>query len=340
MSSQDRSYYRDSQDHHASSLARLVTGSVPMFSTGGFQVRIHAVALLAAMIYLAGGAAGADMPPRLLTIAVLLGLVLIHEAGHIFVAGIFGGRTGEILLWPLGGLADARPPHRKLPVLLTAAAGPLTNLGVCSACWLALHILPHSEAVMLQPFALVLPQVAWSDPRFYFLLIFDLSYVMLLFNLLPVLPLDAGRILQCTLWPFMGYGRALLSACNIGILLAAAIALSAMAVGQWLLFFVMLSCLLISVQRRSVVNAAGIGSDDDPSGELRPSRHHHLTRLAKWRARRQIRQEEAETIRVDEILTKVHHTGIRSLSWGERRLLRRATIRQRECVMEEASHQS
>jgi Zn-dependent protease len=340
MSSQDRSYYRDSRDHRPGSLARLAGGSFQMFSAGGIRVRVHAGALLVAMVYLAAGAADSSLPRHLLTIGVLLTLVLLHESGHCFAAMLLGGSTEEVLLWPLGGLVDARPPHRPLSVLITALAGPMANMAACTACWVALRFPLHSGSATLNPFALALPSIAWTDPRFYLLLIFDLSYLMMLVNLLPIPPLDGGRVLQCILWPSLGYGRALLSACNVGILLALAIGLVAVALGNWLLCFVMLSCLVICVQRRAVVSAAGVGSYDELSGALPRQRRHRLNRLAKWRARRQIRREEAETIRVDEILSKVYHGGIHSLSWGEKRLLRRATVRQRECATEETSRRS
>lgn len=340
MASQDRSYYRDSQNDRPSSLSSFLGGSLQVFSAGGHNVRMHAGTLLAAIIYLAIGVANLDFPQRLLIIGVLFVLVLLHESGHCLMTTLLRGSIDEILLWPLGGLVDARPPRRPLSVLATALAGPMANAVICASCWTALRFLWHSGPVILNPLALALPMAAWSDPQFYLLLIFDLSYLMLLLNLLPIMPLDGGRILQCILWPFVGYARSLLSVCNISILLATILALVALAAADWLPCCVMLACLVVSVQRRAVMVAAGIVGDTDLDGRSPRSRRHHLNRLAKWRARRQIRREEAESIRVDEILTKVYHCGMHSLSWREKRLLRRATVRQRECAMEETSPQS
>ncbi len=337
MASQDRSYYRDSQAHRTGSLARLARASLPIFSLGGFQVRIHAAALLAAMIYLAAASAYSDLPQHLFIAGSLLVLLLIHESGHCLVATLLGGIADEVVLWPLGGLVDARPPRRPLPELLTALAGPAANAVVCASCWLALRILALPGPATLNPFALGLPAAAWHDPRFYLLTTFDLSYLLMLLNLLPILPLDGGRVLQCILWPSMGYGWALLSACNIGIALAIVSALSGMAFGNWLLCVVMICCLAITVQRRAALNAAGVGSTGVFEDDRRRPRRHHLTRLTRWRARRQIRREEAESIRVDEILSKVYRSGLHSLTWGEKRLLRRATVRQRECATDEPS---
>jgi hypothetical protein len=54
---------------------------------------------------------------------------------------------------------------------------------------------------------------------------------------------------------------------------------------------------------------------------------------AKWRARRQQKQqalERAEQQQIDAILAKVSAKGMNSLTWLEKRTLRRATERQRQ----------
>lgn len=339
MSFEDRYQYSDSSDGRSSSLSSVLGSSIQMFWAGGLQVRMNTWALLAAIVYLAIGVAALDFPQRLLTIGVLLVLVLLHESGHCLVTTLVHGSVDELLLWPLGGLVDARPPRRPLAVLASTLAGPAVNAAICAGCWLALRSLPDSAPVILNPFAIVLPPAAWSDPRFYLLLVFDLSYLMMLLNLLPVVPLDGGRVLQCALWPVMGYARSLVCAFNISVLLATTLALVSLAAAAWLPCCVMLACLVVSAQRRAVMLAAGVNGDSSLDGRMPRPRRHHLNRLAKWRARRQIRREEAESIRVDEILIKVYHSGMRSLSWAEKRLLRRATVRQRECAMEESSRQ-
>src|SRR4051794_40160744 len=55
---------------------------------------------------------------------ILFGSVLVHEFGHCFAARATGGDANEVLLWPLGGLANVELPNRPRSHLLTAAAGP------------------------------------------------------------------------------------------------------------------------------------------------------------------------------------------------------------------------
>ena len=64
--------------------------------------------------------------------------VILHEYGHCFAARGVGGEANEVLLWPLGGLANVEVPHRPGPHFLTAAAGPATNVGLAVLCVLVL----------------------------------------------------------------------------------------------------------------------------------------------------------------------------------------------------------
>src|SRR5205085_318874 len=57
--------------------------------------------------------------------------VLLHEFGHCFGARLVDGEANEVLLWPLGGLANCDVPHTPRANFITAAAGPLVNLLLC-----------------------------------------------------------------------------------------------------------------------------------------------------------------------------------------------------------------
>ena len=65
--------------------------------------------------------------------------VLLHEFGHCFAARWVDGDAKEVLLWPLGGLADVEVPHTPRAHFLTAAGGPAVNLLLClrrrPGCW-------------------------------------------------------------------------------------------------------------------------------------------------------------------------------------------------------------
>jgi hypothetical protein len=75
----------------------------------------------------------------------------------------------------------------------------------------------------------------------------------------------------------------------------------------------------------------------DFSASLRPDPPRKRRRASRWmirRLRKQAERDEAEQQRLDTILAKVSAHGINSLTWSERRALRRATERQRQNELE------
>src|SRR5207248_2419203 len=72
---------------------------------------------------------------------ILFVSVLLHEFGHCFAARSVGGDAQEVLLWPLGGLANVDVPARPLAHFLTAAAGPAVNIVLAVLAGLLLLVL-------------------------------------------------------------------------------------------------------------------------------------------------------------------------------------------------------
>jgi Zn-dependent protease len=147
-------------------------------------------------------------------------IVLLHEFGHVLACRQTGGVADRVVLWPLGGLAFVAPPARPGANLWTTAAGPLVN-------------------VVLTPILIGLAVVtAPGDPpltdlhRLCFALAF-FNVAILIFNLLPIYPLDGGRILQALLWWWLGRATALKVVSILGLVAASGLALLAAWVGDW-----------------------------------------------------------------------------------------------------------
>lgn len=123
--------------------------------------------------------------------AVCAGLILIiHELGHAFAAKTSGWRITKIELLPFGGKLET-DEHAGRPLLeewFVVAAGPFT------------HVLMLMSAVLLLKTGLL-------DPVLYELF-FQLNAFIFLFNLLPVLPLDGGKMVQLFLCTFRPYYKA------------------------------------------------------------------------------------------------------------------------------------
>ena len=114
-------------------------------------------------------------------------IVTAHEFGHALACRQVGGRAERIVLWPLGGVAYVDPPPRPGATLWSIAAGPLVNvalLPVFAMLWYSGHSLGWE----------------WSFRDAYHfvraLCVIDIS--LLIFNMLPIYPLDGGQTLQRT----------------------------------------------------------------------------------------------------------------------------------------------
>ncbi len=136
----------------------------------------------------------------------LFAIVLMHEFGHALACRQVGGQANQIVLWPLGGVAYVSPPFRPGAQLWSIVAGPLVNVvlvpTIMGIAWL---IDRTGVAATSQDFWTWL--ATFSQINFY----------ILLFNLLPVYPLDGGQILRSLLWFGMGARKSLLIATSIGM---------------------------------------------------------------------------------------------------------------------------
>jgi Zn-dependent protease len=140
-------------------------------------------------------------------------IVLMHEFGHALACRQVGGRADQIVLWPLGGIAFVAPPPRPGAMLWSIVAGPLVNVALLPVLELAL-IFARQHGWMYQA------------PDAYRLISYIrlINIVVLIFNLLPIYPLDGGQMLRALLWYPFGRIRSLQIACAIGFVGGAALA--------------------------------------------------------------------------------------------------------------------
>ncbi|HWL51477.1 MAG TPA: site-2 protease family protein [Chthoniobacteraceae bacterium] len=144
-------------------------------------------------------------------------LVLMHEYGHALACRSTGGEARQILLWPLGGIAYVAPPNRPGAVLWSIAAGPLVNVALLPVFWLAKQAALSAGWLVTIPSAVQLLET-----------LSIINLVLLIFNLLPIFPLDGGQILRALLWFPLGAVKSLVIASGIGMF--GAVALVALAV--------------------------------------------------------------------------------------------------------------
>jgi Zn-dependent protease len=344
MGWQDRPYYRDQGASSGNPLLWIFSGSVPLFTAFGIRVRMHATLLMLIVLTLAtaGMHGGIGITNAMTFCIVLFGIILLHEFGHCFAARSVGGQANEILMWPLGGLAFADAPNRPWPQFVTAAGGPLVNVAICIVTWVPIWLLSLQDS-----------RFHWSPLSggglsvFYLRWIFSVSLGLLIFNLLPIFPLDGGRLLQALLWFKLKYYRATMITCIVGMIgsvMMAMLGIASFGSGFGLmLIFIGASCFYTCFQLRAQLKAAGPWEFEDDGidysasmwqPEIHPKKRKKLSQRAKRKLRKQAQREENEQSRIDAILAKVSAKGMHSLTWLERRALRQATERQRRQEIE------
>ena len=345
MAFQDRHYYRDSGSGAGNPLMWLLTGSVHLFTAFGIRVRAHATFLLfIALVLLLGLGRGTTLHDRAVSMAVLFGIVLLHEFGHCFAARWTGGSAEEVMLTPLGGLAFTMARRRWWPTFVTVAGGPLVNVIICIVTGLALLALGFRVPLNPYGYLRVLDNadVGWWNVAYYLYWIYYVSYLLLLFNVLPVFPLDGGQMLQALLWPRLGYYRSMMVALNVGLVGSVLMFAYGLLIGGGLMILLIaVWCFMNCFQLRAQMKTEGPwGFAEEDSIDYTSSLHEperkpgRRERSAARRAEKLAQEERAERQRIDAILEKVSRHGMNSLTWWEKRTLKKATEHRRQRDLE------
>ena len=185
----------------------MLGGSIRLFRLFGIQVSLHFSWFLVAAWMVSTMSRRYEAPIwGAYEYLALFAIVLMHEFGHALACRQMGGRADDIILWPLGGVAFVSPPQRPGAVLWSIVAGPLVNVAL-------LPILSVIESIARQR------DWIYTAPDAFTLVtgIAFINKVVLIFNLLPVYPLDGGQILRALLWFGIGRIRSLQVASFVGV---------------------------------------------------------------------------------------------------------------------------
>lgn len=326
-----------------------MTWALPIGRVAGITVRVHVFFLLFIVITLGRAmSSGSLYGPLLVAIGLgcLFGLVLLHEFGHSIACRWVDGTAEEILMWPLGGLAYCMPPNTWRAHLVTAVGGPMVNVACCLLAGLTLGLMTGQWLGVaipnpLNPISDV--ELSGSLPLWTLYIFNWTSLILLLFNLLPIFPLDGGRIVQAVLWRSIGYVRSMRLSVRVGYIGAICLGVWGAVFQAWLVvgiaIFGGVTCYL--THRQLEYTERFMGGDGEIDGTSAWSTADEEDDSPSWRERRNERREEqreardaertrAEAQEVDDILAKIAATGIDSLTTKERRLLERATERQKQ----------
>jgi stage IV sporulation protein FB len=159
------------------------------------KIRIHPLFILLL--------AGAFVAGMFRDALVLFIIVILHELGHAAAANELGYEVERVSLLPFGGVAKLRygdMGFHPRDEAIVAVAGPFVNL-----------------VLALFAFALYIAGI-WSEEFYH--LVLKLNLWIVVFNMLPGLPLDGGRILRAARSRRIGFESATREAYRVSLLIA------------------------------------------------------------------------------------------------------------------------
>ncbi|WP_188206283.1 M50 family metallopeptidase [Alkalibacillus aidingensis] len=161
-----------------------------MFAQQKFQ--IHPLFLLVSIIaYFLG---------MFVELICLSAIVLTHEMGHYLAAKYFRWNVSKIVLWPFGGVMETEDYYNRpsKEELIVTVAGPLQHIWIYGFIYLLSY---------------------WGISTSLTSLLLIMNTVILIFNLLPILPLDGGRFLFIALNKVIAFHRAIATMTIISMLM-------------------------------------------------------------------------------------------------------------------------
>jgi Zn-dependent protease/CBS domain-containing protein len=212
-------------------------GTIGNLRLFGVPIRLHFTFLLLLVflifIGIGGNQSGATTA---VYIIALFGSVLVHELCHALVARIYGLRTQEIVMFPIGGVSrlESQPTPRQEPLI--ALAGPAANLIIGLVLLATQHDFLPLEKLSVPTDANLIERIAFGN------------LLLGLFNLLPAYPMDGGRILRSLIALRKPEDEATQIAAKAGRFLAVAMGLFGLLSQNFVLVFVALFVYLGAAQ--------------------------------------------------------------------------------------------
>jgi stage IV sporulation protein FB len=321
-----------------------------LYRAWGIQVKIHIVFIIMIIARLIWSLPQNQIGPAfvMMAMASLFILVLLHEYGHCFACRRVGGTADQILMWPLGGLASCAPPHHWRADLITTIGGPAVNAVLWPVfaviLWLIVPAGAASSVLIFNPFdpAIAIGSLRLADGSQPLWLVglwwaYYMNIILLGLNvLLPMYPMDGGRIMHALMWRKMGHWKATSLAVNIGIGIAVVLFIVAITGNAILLAgLAAFGGIVCWIERRRLkmhgdpvlgeagydfsrgyLGMPGAEADEDDSYSRRAEE-------------RRLKKEEEEQVELDRILAKIADTGMASLTGREKRWLEKTTQKRR-----------
>ncbi len=195
-------------------LLLMLGWSMNLFRVRGIQLAVHFSFFILLALFAYDGWAQEGWIGMAWSVATLLACftcVVLHEFGHSFTAMHYGVGVRRILLMPIGGMAEFDEiPRQPLKEFLITIAGPAVNFAIAGALWIFVGVPDNwfSETSYT------------ADATGFAQLLLTWNLLMGCFNLVPVFPMDGGRIFRAMLATRLTYVRATFIAATVAKVLA------------------------------------------------------------------------------------------------------------------------
>ena len=168
----------------------------------GVPVQVGGSIVFLVLLFVGVGVRPGDMVYDLIFLAIVIASILLHELGHAWGCLVQGIPVRRIMLHGGGGFCEhARAPGRHEAELIVAM-GPIVNLALWAVA------------------GLIAPTMEWGTARWAVETVAWVNLWLALFNLVPVQPLDGGRLFHLALARLMPADRASRIAGTVGFVIA------------------------------------------------------------------------------------------------------------------------
>jgi len=300
----------------------LTWWSFPLMRLGGLRIRVHTLLVpvwlgIEMLSWLPQNKLG---PIHVFSgLGALLVLALLHEIGRGLLARWLGDGGDCVVLWPLGGLNPVSRRGATHPMVAESGGLVVNILLVPVLALVALGLQMDRSALVFNPLnpMSVLQNDLGTVEKVIVWWAYYMNLIMLGVNLLvPMLPLDSGRILQAYLRG--SSNTPVETGARIGFVAAGVLFLFSVTLGQGHLMGVAVLggvATLMDLRRHQFL--LGDGEPDLPQT-------HEPEEPPVRKAPQPVPNTE-----LDEVLAKISREGMENLTAGEREVLARETERRR-----------
>jgi len=168
----------------------------------GVPVHIGSSILLLVFLFLSFGTSTAQLLYNAIFLGMIIGSIYLHELGHAWATLVQGIPVRRIMIYGGGGFCERTRSATPRQEELIVAMGPIVNLTIWAVASLIWPYMP--EGLLMWAVNLL----AW------------INLFLAIFNMIPVQPLDGGKLFHLLLLRFTSQAMAMRIAGGVGLVIS------------------------------------------------------------------------------------------------------------------------